>query len=284
MFRRNGRGRLLLIVFVALSIVVITLDFRAGAGGVFEKAKDVSAAIVAPIQRGFTAVFRPVGNFFSSIAEIGDLRRQNEELERALEEAGKKIDQAEAVLDENQSMRDQLDLQESYITMESVVAEVIARPPSNYKWAVIIDKGRADGIRPDMAVIDPDGLVGKVIGADAHTATILLLIDPKGAAAARVEGRRDTGHVDGNGGSQSLSLELIGPGSEIEEGDTVITAGYDGGTFPPGIPVGVVTAVSQDPRDLERRIDVDPFVDFTSIDFVTVLIDTGSKITLREEQ
>ena len=70
MYRRTGRGRLLLVVFVGLCIVLITLDFRQGEGGPLERAKDISAAIVDPIQRGFSTVFEPVGDFFSSLADV----------------------------------------------------------------------------------------------------------------------------------------------------------------------------------------------------------------------
>ncbi|HVF53895.1 MAG TPA: rod shape-determining protein MreC [Actinomycetota bacterium] len=284
MFRRTGRGRLLLLVFLALSILVITLDFRQGGDGALGRAKDISTAIVAPIQRGFTAVFRPVGDFFSSIGELGDLRSTNNELEAELGQLRSEIEQAEALIGENQRLRDLMDLRESYASMETVQAEMIGRAPGNYQWAIFIDKGRADGILPDMAVVNPDGLVGKVIGAGEHTATIRLLIDPRAAAAARVEGGRDTGEVDGNGASENLSLELIGPNAEVSEGDRVITAGYDEGIFPAGIPIGVVTEVSEDPRALEREIEVDPFVDFTALDFVLVLTDTGKQISLQEKK
>ena len=74
MFRRPGRGRLLLLVFLAMSVVLITLDFRQGEGGPLDTARDVVGSVVAPIQRGFTTVFRPIGDFFSSGMGGGNLR------------------------------------------------------------------------------------------------------------------------------------------------------------------------------------------------------------------
>lgn len=272
MFRRSGRGRLLLLVLLVLSIGLITLDFRQSNGGVLERIREISVAVVAPVQRGFTAVVRPIGNFFGSIAELGDLRSQNEELEDEVEALRAEIKRAESLIRENERLRASLELRESYTSMDTVAAEVIGRAPSNYKWAIFLDKGREDGIRPDMAVLDSDGLVGKVIGADANTSTVLLLIDPRGAAAARVEERRDTGRVVGDGASETLSLELIGPNAQVFEGDRVITAGYEGGIFPPGIPIGIVSDVSDDIRVLERTIEIDPFVDFTAVDFVHVIV------------
>lgn len=283
MFRRSGRGRLLLLVLLVLSIGLITLDFRQSSGGVLERVREISVAVVAPVQRGFTAIVRPIGNFFGSIAELGALRSRNEELEADIEQLRSQIERASSLVRENERLRASLDLRESYTSMDMVAAEVIGRAPSNYKWAVFIDKGRDDGIRPDMAVIDSDGLVGKVIGADANTATVLLLIDPRAAAAARVEERRDTGRVVGNGASEMLSLELIGPNATVFDGDRVITAGYEGGVFPPGIPIGIVSEVGGDIRVLERIIEVDPFVDFTAVDFVQVIV-TSEEPPAREAE
>src|SRR3989337_2645919 len=97
MYRRSGRGLLLLLSFLALSIVLITLDFRQNEGGPLERLKDISSAVVAPIQRGLAAVARPVGDFFSAIADIGELRDETERLEQELEQARTEIDEAEAV-------------------------------------------------------------------------------------------------------------------------------------------------------------------------------------------
>lgn len=277
MYRRNGRGRLLLLVLLALSIVVITLDFRQNEGGPLERAKDISAAMVAPIQRGFTAVTRPVGNFFSSLAELGDLRGENNQLRDENVALEGRINEAERVIDENARLRALLELDESWVSMEPIHASVISVDPSNYKWAVTIDKGRADGVKLDMAVLSPDGLVGKVIRSSSSTATVLLLIDPNAGARARVEGGRDTGIVRGNGASERLSLELVGPNAAVEEGDDIVTAGFDGGIFPPGIPIGVVAEVSANTSGVDKGITVEPFVRFNGLDFVAVL-PTGSQL------
>jgi len=275
MYRRSGRGRVLLLVFLALSILVITLDYRQGDEGPLKRARDISVAIVAPIQRGITAVFRPVGDFFSSIGEIADLKEKNSELEDELEVVESQVDEARELADENDQLTRLLDLQKTWSAMDTVAAQVIGKVSSNYKWALFINKGRADGIRADMAVVHADGLVGKVVKADSHTSTILLLIDPQAAAGARVEAGRDTGVATGNGISEALSLELIDPNSEVSVYDEVKTSGYDRSIFPPGIPIGVVTEVVTGGGDVEQRIDVEPFVDFTALDYVLVLLETG---------
>lgn len=279
MYRRTGRGRLLLLAFLALSILVITLDFRQSGTGPLERAKDVSSAIVTPIQRGLTAVFAPVGNFFSSLSELSNLREENSGLRQQVEEMEQRVRDADAILAENERLTELQELDESYPTMERVSARVIGRPPANYKWAVTIDKGSNDGIKADQAVIDPDGLVGKVIRVMDDTATVLLMIDPQANAKARITGARYAGAVGGNGASEELTLRFIDTDANVDVGDEVVTAGYDLGIFPPSIPIGTVASVDSQEAALEQDIDVDPYVDFTTLDFVQVIIDSGKTDT-----
>jgi rod shape-determining protein MreC len=278
MYRRPGRGRVLLLACLALSIFLITLDFRQNPGGPIKRAKELATSIVSPIQRGFAAVTQPVGDLLASLGDLANIRSRNRELEDRLRRLESEVDSARSLEDENTRFRKILDLGKSWKSMDKVTATVFSKAPSNYKWAVIIDKGRAAGIKPNMAVIDPEGLVGKVIQADRNQATVLLLIDPDAAAGARIEDQGDTGVVRGNGGSEALSLELVESGVDVTVGDEVVTSGYSGGIFPPGITIGTVSVVGVQDAALERQIEVDPAADFTSLDFVTVLLDTGSRL------
>lgn len=279
MYRRSGRGRVLLLVFIALSLVIITLDFRQNQGGPLKRARDLAATVVAPVQRGFSAVTRPVGDFFSSLADLSDLRSENERLEDELAQAEADAAALPEVEDDNESLREQLELDRSWRQMDRVNATVFGSVPSNYKWALEIDRGRSSGIRPDMAVIAPQGLVGKVIRASTNTATVLLLIDPTGAAGATVEGEGNNGTIRGNGGSEFLSLEFIRTDADVNVGDTVVTSGQDGGIFPGGISVGSVAEVGSEEADASKDISVEPFVDFDELNYVTVLLETGDRIT-----
>lgn len=277
MYRRSGRGRLTLVVFLVLSIALITLDYRQN-WRVLERAKDTGVAIVAPIQRGLTTVFRPVGDFFASVGDLGDLQRENQELQDRLEALEGEAEEAEQLAEENERLRDQLGLAESWHSVEQVTAEVIGRVPSNYRWAVFINKGEADGIAKDMPVLAPEGLVGKIVRTESHRSTVLMLVDPQGAAAARIKTVRDTGLVTGNGGSRNLSLQLIAANqdSQVEIGDEVITSGYDEGLFPAGIPIGEVVKVTGDSAGLEQVIEVEPYVKPQALgEYVTVLLHVG---------
>lgn len=285
MYRRSGRGRLLLLVFLALSIVLITLDFRENEGGPLERARDISVTIVAPIQRGLTTIVRPVGDFFASIGELGSIRSDNTRLKTQLEAAQSQVRQAEALENDFAALSRLSEVDEPWTRMDSVTASVFGKGPSNFRWARFINKGRADGIRPDMAVVNADGLVGKIVKpVTKNTATVLLLVDPRGAAGARVADRRDTGNIQGNGENDRLSLELIGSNAEIDEGDQVVTSGYSGGIFPPSIPIGFIEEIIGDVRAPEQTIIVRPYVRFTELDFVLVLLETGRSVAGTEDR
>ena len=279
MYRRAGRGRLFLLAFLALSIVVITLDFRQSPEGPLERAKDISSAIVAPIQRGIATVFRPIGNFFSSIGDLTNLRSENQELSRDVDELEKELTEARSLEDDYTHLQEFFELDEPWTQMDTVTASVIARSPSNYKWAWIVDKGRGDGIKSDMSVITPDGLVGKVIRVSSDTSTIIGIIDPQGAARARIVEKGFAGTIRGNGGDEALSMEFIEPAADVEIGDEVVTSGHDLGIFPPSIPIGEVVGVEGREAALDQEIAVEPWVDFTKLDFVQVLLESGPVLT-----
>jgi len=266
---------LLLLAFLALSLVVITLDFRSGVDGPLETAKDISTTIVAPIQRGVTTVFRPVGNFFSSLGDLSTLRSDNEELRDTVADLSTQIDEAEAIAAENEELRELLELDESWSTMDRVPATVIADIPNNYRWAVRIDRGSNHGIENDMAVVAPEGLVGKIISVQPDTSIVLLLIDPQAAAKSRIKGKGYTGTSRGNGAEETLSLIGIHPEANVRRGDEVITSGYDLGIFPPSIPIGEVESARGEGADVEQDIEVHPWVDFNALDFVEVLLESG---------
>jgi len=271
MYRKPGRGRVLLLVFLALSIIVITIDYRAGSGGVLRTAKEWSVAVVAPIQRGFTTVVRPVGNFFASIGELGDLRDENKRLKDENERLAAENTEAEEVLEENERMADLLDLAEAWPAMDKVHAQVYAKDAGNYGEGVYIDKGREDGLRPNMPVLAPEGLIGKTLSVTAHESLVVLLVDTNFGANARVRDARDTGLVRGRGSADPLTMILIGKNSDVEVGDEVTTSGLDK-IFPPAIPIGEVIRAEVQGGQASKTIDIEPYVDFAKLDKVMVLM------------
>jgi rod shape-determining protein MreC len=283
MNHRSVRGRLFLVAFLALCLLIITLDYRTNETGPIERAKEVAITIVTPLQRGITVVARPVGNFFSSVAEVANLRDENSRLKKELQQAKVLNEGSEGLLQQNERLRRLFDLQKSWAAMDRVEAEVVGNAPSNYKYAVQIDKGRSDGVRPDMAVIDPNGsLVGKVIKVTNAAASVQLLIDPAAAAYARIEGADESGLVEGAGSSDNLEFSLADSDARVSVDAEVVTSSYNNGIYPAGISVGVVAEVKDDGRHITKKIEVAPSVNFRNLDFVAVLTESGPRLASRE--
>ena len=275
MFRRSGRGRLLLVAFVALSIGVITLDFQTEGEGPLDKAREAAGAVVAPIQRGVSVVVRPIRNFFSSLGDLSSLRAENEDLRAELGELRAVAERAEAVEQSLAELREEVKFDPPWFTMKAVEVEVIADQPANYKWAVTVSKGSDDGIEPNMAVVDGSarGLVGRTVEPiTEHSATVLLITDPQHSASAKIDRIRQSGYVQGNGGGEDLSMDLV---ERAKVGDKVVTSYYNGGMYPPNIPIGDVSEVTDSETGFEPAILVEPTVDFEDLHVLQVLLDTG---------
>jgi rod shape-determining protein MreC len=250
---------------------VITLDFRSGPGGILERAREWSITIVAPMQRGFATVLRPIGSFVSSVGDLRSLRADNRRLESHNDQLSAENERADEIGRENQRLRDLLQLQRGWISMRTVAARIYSPDPGNYGYSMYIDKGRADGVRPNLPVIAPEGLVGRTTTVAAHDAVVLLLEDSNSGASARIQDVRDTGTVTGNGLGRPLSMELVGKNAAVSVGDEVATSGLDD-IFPESIPVGRVTRAEVEGGATSMAIDVEPNVDPQKLDFVLVLL------------
>jgi rod shape-determining protein MreC len=146
---------------------------------------------------------------------------------------------------------------------------------------VTIDAGTASGVHADMTVMNNDGLVGRVVRATRTTATVVLILDIDSVVGGRLGSSMEVGFLHGLGslGNQGrLDLDLVDDSAVANEGDTVVTWGSEGGApYVRGIPIGRVTAVFSSPRETSRRAVIEPFVDFTSLDLVGVVVPAGTR-------
>lgn len=271
MYQRR-RVRLVLAVLTVVSLILITVDFRAGGSdgsGPLAELRRVSSSVFGPIQEGLATVVRPVGNAISDLGDVFQLRDENAQLRSQLEAAEDRRLSYEEILQQNSELRELLDLRDGN-DYEVVAAQVIGRAPSNYEFSVAIDVGTEDGVQRDMAVINGDGLVGRVVQVTSSNARVLLAVDPTFGAAARVAATREVGSLIGSG-SEPFVFEPFDLDLEVEPGAEIVTAVRSNGIFPDGIPIGTVGTVGADDGLLTRKITVDPFVDFTRLDFVLVV-------------
>lgn len=269
------RSRTLLAVLVLVSLVLLTIDYRQGEDGTIASLQRTALSMMAPIQEGLAAIVRPVANFAGSVIELGRLREQNAELEAELRRLREgRLSRADLER-ENAALRELLTMRER-LAFTTTGARVIAQPPGAFGWTVLIDAGQQQGIRPGMAVIDADGLVGKVTEVTGTHARVQLLTSPSAGYAVRIVENGEEGLLTGRG-PRPFRLEVINPEAEVIPGSEVVTRAFRGSAIPDGIPIGVV----EDGPDTEvtggRFLAVRPYVDFTRLQHVQVILDAPAQ-------
>jgi rod shape-determining protein MreC len=272
--------RLLVVGLVAASLAIITLDYRQGQEGPLAIMGHAAQTFIAPMQEAVTTVTRPVADFFSGLAHLPSLARENRELREQLADAQTQLAGAAEQQRQLQQLYDLLNLQRS-LDPPSVPAVVIANGVSNFDWTITINRGSDDGIAVGQPVVTgAEGaprLVGKVISVTSTSADVQLLIDRGFAVAGRLSTSGETGLVLGQG-EQDLALEGIPTSTEFpDEGEAehVFTVSYEiagqEGSYPPRILIGEVASVYEASNALETEVTVRPAVDFTALEFVLVL-------------
>lgn len=273
MYRKATKQRVALVTLLAATATVVTLDFRENPGGPVRRAQDVAISVVAPLQDAVSDLLRPVGDFLSALSELPSLRSENETLRseiEMLEERQRRI--PEMVREHERALA--LLQEKDWVSGETLGARVIAVGPSNQESSRILNKGDSEGVRERMGVVAAEGLVGRIVWIGTRQSKVLLIIDHSHSVGARLTGSGETGVLTGRG-AQNLRFELIDPDTPVEIGETVVTSGYDLGIYPAGIPIGRVVSVHAAKDGLTKNAFVHPFVDFSKLDLVRILLVTG---------
>lgn len=271
---------MLLALLLVTSVSLITIDYRGGDRSPLDGLRSLAAAVFGPVEQVAAAIAGPVSDAVDSVSRLGEgsdevdrLRRENEELTRRLRTSK---------LDRNRAAElDELLRLAGAGRYRVVPAQVIAiGSAQSFSWTVTIDAGTGDGIHPDMTVLNGDGLVGRVKTAGPSTATVLLAVDPDSSVGVRLEGSMEVGFTTGQGigDGGALDLRLLDGQSTVVRGDRLVTFGSQGDTpYVPGVPVGVVRSVQGTPGSQTRTAVVDPYVDFTALDLVGVVVEPPRK-------
>jgi rod shape-determining protein MreC len=266
------RRRTLLALLALVALILLTLDFRQGEDGPIAAAQRVADAAFAPLQRGVAALIEPVGGFFSSIGELGRLQEENVALQRELRDLREQQVSVADLSRENAELRELLGMQQR-LDHTTTAGRVIAQPPGQFRWSVLIDIGEAQGVRANMAVINADGLVGKVTDVSAGHARVQLAVSPNAGYFVRIVETRQHGLLSGRG-SRPLELRIIDdPEAEIAPGAEVVTRAFEGTSIPDGLPVGVVDEAPSGEIGGTQFLGVRSHVDFTRLDIVLVVLD-----------
>jgi rod shape-determining protein MreC len=268
LYRRARSTRLLVIGLVMVSLVTITLDFRGGDAGPLAGLGRTALGVIGPLQEAVSNVFRPVTDFIQGVTRIGSLRAENQRLQEELVVISRQLQEVTKLRAENEELSKLFGLTER-LQIVTIGAEVIGESVSNFEYSVFINKGADDGLVPDMPVVGPEGLLGKVVRVSASSSSVLLIIDPDFSVGVRLAASGETGVLVGRR-EHDLLFDLVDPGTTVRPGELVETSGL-GGVFPAGIPVGVVSFADADEASLDKQVLVRPNVDFSALRLVAVV-------------
>jgi rod shape-determining protein MreC len=266
----NNRSRLLLVILLVTSLFLITLDLRGVS--ITKNSRSATQSLLAPVQRGVSDFFSPVGNFFSDIknfgktkAELKDLKSENAKLRKKVifnKDTSGQLKKLEGVLD--------LAGRGGY---KVVSARVIGKGSSStFSQTITIDAGTNDGVKKDMTVMGELGLVGVIKSATSTSSIVLLMNDPTFRIGVRIARSQSVGVLMGEG-DNTFTLQLLDPSGSIEVNDVLLSLGSDNNRpFVPGLPVGYVKSVKNTSATLTQEASVKSYSNLGSLGVVSVII------------
>jgi len=221
------------------------------------------------IQRMMAGLSDGIGGLWSHYAGLRNASRDNDQLRRQVLDLEGALAAERAKAAKVTSLEEALALQKTVVP-PTLAARVIAGNPVPGVMTASLDRGTADGVRPNMGVINASGVIGRVIANPSRSAcAVQLLIDRSAAAGATIESSGTNGLVTGGFADGNLRMTLVSSAATIASGDRVVTSGQDG-FYPSGFLIGRVAQVSGTGKN--REIVVAPAVDFGRLDVVLIVL------------
>lgn len=266
----DNRGRLLLISLIVTSLFLITLDLRGVQ--VITGLRNSSQSVLSPVQSVAATIFRPVGNFFSDVTQLGRSRGEIERLQATNEKLRKELIDRKNADAELAQLKSVLDLAGT-AKYKVVNAKVISLgSTSSFTQTITINAGTNDGVRQNMTVITGLGLVGVVKVSYPNSALVQLATDPAFKVGARVAGSQQIGILSGQGTSKAV-LQLLDNQTTLKVGDVILARGSaNNSPFVPGVPIGQVTTVDNAAGAVTQTADVKLYVNHSSLSVVAVVV------------
>ena len=230
--------------------------------------ESVTFGIFSEVQRGLSGGVSGIRRVWTGYVGLRNLKVENEALQRDLAAAQVAVQEQRALADRTRGLERLLELRE-HLALKTVAAEIIGAAATPDFRTLTIDRGTRDGVRADMSVIAPAGVVGRLVVPSVRSAKVQLLIDRNAAAGAIVERTRAQGVVVG-GGDDRLRLEYVSEAFDVIVGDLVVTSGIDG-IYPKGFAIGRIESVER-AGGAYKRIIIKPAVDFSSLEEVLVVL------------
>jgi rod shape-determining protein MreC len=276
------KRRIVVGFLVLLSLVLITVSFRSTA---LDPVQGFGASVLRPFEVAAERVSRPFRDTIGWTRGLFHAKSENERLKRENQDLRRQLVLNESALQENVDLRNALEYKSAPTLKDFrlVAAQVVASPPSQFDQQVVIAAGSADGLAKNDVVVAPEGrgsagLVGQVTKVFAHIARVTLITDEDSAVRATVlTNPSAVGVLRHGSGTDTLILDRVSKVPNVRLHDVIMTAGSPGkgqlpSLYPRGIEIGKVTSVSQSDTEFFKQIQVEAFVDFSSLESVLVLV------------
>ena len=276
---RATRRRLVAGVLVVASLAMITAYFRESDSGAMHDVQGAAATALQPFQVGADRLVAPFRDAWGYVSDLRSAESEADRYRKQLETLRAQSFQYEDAIRHARELEATLAYQRSPRFPDdytSIPAEVISDPLNPYRQQIVIAAGHDQGVRKDYPVVVPAGLVGHVTRVTSDTAQITLITDPQSTVSAYDTSTRALGGIRGRGEGKLLLLDRVPREEVVRNGDRIATSGRRWlklpSLFPRNIGVGTVTSVTQRDTDYFPIVQVDPFVDFSGLDSVLVLI------------
>ncbi len=265
------RWRRLLITVLVVMVVTVSLSLTARIRGTVIGLSNIINTVVSPAESSMAFLGRETGIGISTVGDLFTLQQQNRELKRQLLQYNSMKLELSEVLAENGQLRGLVGLEQKLGTWKLDPASIIARNPDSWFNTAVIDQGANNGLRTGMAVIVPQGVVGRVVAVSPGTATVMLILDPKSGIGAVDVRSQSTGVVLGQDPVTGLlQFQLFSHKPDILPGDVVATSGLSQ-YYPKGLLIGQVMSVAKNQFGLTETAVIKPAVDFNRLQTVMVV-------------
>jgi rod shape-determining protein MreC len=274
-WRLLSRYRRVLILALALLVafVLMTLQVRHDRAAL-SFTRQAILFVVSPFIKVTAVTAGSLGRVWHDYVDLRALREENQRLRQESAILQRRISQLEEHALETQRLQGLLAMRETSRT-NYLAARIVGKDATNWFKTVLIDRGSQVGLRRNLPVVAPDGLVGRVVEVTPFTAKVQLITDPISASGGLLQRTRVTGIVSGNLGA-GLKVRYLPLLADVAVGDEVVTSGM-GGVFPKGIPVGRVVAVERKSGALFQEAVLQPKVDLGRLEEVLILMEAEQR-------
>jgi rod shape-determining protein MreC len=262
------RSLFLLIGVVLLQVLLLAVQIKRDSQGRLIRVWTVSA--VSPVERSGAWGIGKVRDAWRHYFALSDTARENEELRRENGQLKLEVMQLQGKSAEADRLAALLNFKQKQSKVPMIVARVIGSSADANSNVIYLDQGQRDGIRKNMGVITPEGVVGKIIESFRDTSQVLLLTDRDSGVGAMIADSRIQSPVGGSG-EPLLSMKYVGNDDEVNVGQRVVTSGMDR-IFPKDLPVGTITQVKAGGQ--YKQIRVRPSANLEKLEEVIVLLTT----------